>query len=156
MKKTIVIVLAFLFSSFSMAQTVAGKGYRVYSGSMIIGSASIPLKITVDPDLETVTFGDPEIPNHGFVNHQLKLDISEGTQVCSRDLLVNQGDGNLSQSNIDICSGLVLTVLHPEQLLSLAKVQANIALKSQDSVIAKVELKFDSIVTLNSDPDRSN
>lgn len=129
------LILGFLIVGLNTAAqaqvtNVPGKQYREYEANLTASNGeSKGLILQVNTELRVDTYGDPEIPSHGFYNYSVTGSIVEGSQTCAFEALLTQGklkletDAEIMKSlrdrsaQIKLCSGLILELASVRTLL---------------------------------------
>ena len=112
-----------------------GNFYRIFEGSLVVGESSIPVSFKVNETIVEERLGDPEIPNHGFIRKSIAVHMVEGRLSC---------DGLLGLENGEMrsCSGLILMLQDPMDLLAEKSVQGRVRLSSSEVPVGQLRLKL--------------
>jgi|GEM_PF-6953790 len=135
MKNPLKVLAGFVISLFWLSggsASAQGNFYRIYDGMLSIGNSKIPIHLRVNDRVVEDRFGDPEIPNHGFIQKSISIQVYEGPLSC--DASVSLENGALKS-----CSGVGIRFGDAADLLSEKTVKALIYLASSGSPVGEVE-----------------
>ena len=87
--------------------------YYNFDGQASISGSPVHLGLSLNDKVERVSFGDPEIPGHGFYRDSLNVTVTEGNENCKRKLELENGE-------ITLCSGRKLNLISISALGTVA------------------------------------
>ncbi len=112
-----------------------GNFYRIFDGNLHVGETAIPVSFKVNETIVEERFGDPEIPNHGFIRKSISIQMVEGRLSCDGLLGLESGE-------MRSCSGLVLRLQDPTDLLAGKTARGRVRLTSSDVHVGTLQLRL--------------
>jgi len=126
----LVIMSGFALSSHAQVSSVLGDHYREFTAKIALTSGSLKkISLQVNREVLVSSFGDADIPDHGFYNYNVTGSVIENGKTCSFEVLLTQGNGVIRDSDMivksgadredsfKLCSGGTLTVKSVRALL---------------------------------------
>ena len=158
----LILVLTVLASG--MTSAYAGNG-TLAAGSQLEYSTTFELStgekkdvlIRVNPTLNVVSHGDPEIPSHGFYNYEVKGTVIENGTNCAFTVLLFQENGPVQSTeqvlaagidrseHLQLCSKLVLKITSVRALLNQTDGAVSLFAPGLKLPLAKSTLHFSRI-----------
>ena len=127
-------LLLLLLGTNSLAQNQ--NQYYWYEGAIYAGSAKINLELKINTEINKQTYGDADIPNHGFTRESVESDVREGKLNCHKTIYLD----DITQ--VATCSGAILEIVNPKILLNKTPVKGNVFLGSSETPIGNFNAKF--------------
>ncbi len=135
MKFNFLIGLVSVFLGLLSGESASAQGnfYRIYEGTLLVGSGRIPVQFKVNDKIVEDRFGDPEIPGHGHIENSISISIIEGRLTCEAKVVLGHGE-------LRSCSGLRIRIRNVEDLLSEKTAAGVVSLSSSDAAIGTLEI----------------
>lgn len=134
--------LTLFVASFAQAKDITH--YREYSGNLIFGSKLVSIRLKVDTEVKDLMFGDPVLPDHGFIRKQVKIHVNEGNVGCDSTAESDSIDSN--RVDLVTCSGLRIAMKNLNALLKDETSSSLVYLSSSDQSIGEMSLKLDEVI----------
>jgi hypothetical protein len=110
---------------------------RVYRGDLqTLAGESQPIELWIDLTTHVHEYGDPEIPDHGFIRHYMEVTVYENGQSCSQALYLDDG-------LIRLCSGGRLQLAQVLDVIKGKTAKASLFMNGFKKAIGSAELQYD-------------
>lgn len=127
----------------------AGEQHRTYTAKMKTSAGETQsVFLTVDMNAKEYSYGDPEIPGHGFYETSLSGTVYENGQSCKFESVIAQRKFDSVRTfnlSVKLCSGLELKFNSSDALLKNQNSSAAVMHKSFKNAVAQASVIFDGI-----------